>query len=165
MRSAFRSVFTAAAALAMVGAMACGSTTSTASHTSSSTNPGNGSASTPSTSGGGQLDPKVAMPNGFPSDFPVYPGARPTAQGQISSNGKTTWEVTWQTLDGLDKVQAFYTDKLKQGDWTISFEASATGTYSAIFTRKSDDKFGGILGADSTKKTGVTEVSVVLGQS
>jgi len=53
------------------------------------------------------------MPNGFPSDFPVYTGARLTAAKQVLANGQTTWGVVWETLDGVDQVQSFYVSLLR----------------------------------------------------
>src|ERR1700687_4023169 len=90
-----------------------------------------------STTDNGKLDPAVAMPNGFPSDFPVYPGARLIRANHVTSNG--------QTGDSLAAVHSFYMSRLNQGDWTISFNSSGSGGYSAIFTRKSNPKDAGLL--------------------
>jgi hypothetical protein len=99
----------------------------------------------PSPPDNGKLDPAVAMPNGFPSDFPVYSGARLTRANQVTANGQTTWGMEWETLDNLTAVQSFYTSKLNQGDWTLSYNSSDFGGYSAIFARKSNSKDAGLL--------------------
>jgi hypothetical protein len=99
----------------------------------------------PSPSDNGKLDPAVAMPNGFPSDFPVYSGARLTRANQVTANGQTTWGMEWETLDNLTAVQSFYMSKLNQGDWTLSYGGASNGGYSAIFTRKSNPKDAGLL--------------------
>lgn len=101
------------------------------------------------------------MPSGFPPDFPFYPGARLTAAAQFASNGQIAWGLEWETLDGADKVQAFYAARLAQGDWALSFSGIANGAYSAVFTRKSNSKVNGILGADGS--SGVTKISLALG--
>jgi ABC-type phosphate transport system substrate-binding protein len=62
---------------------ACGFST-----TSSKSSPASPSAS--GVAGSGKLDPAVSMPNGFPSDFPIYPGSRLTVAGQVTANGQTT---------------------------------------------------------------------------
>src|ERR1700687_1310053 len=98
-----------------------------------------------STTDNGKLDPAVAMPNGFPSDFPVYPGARLIRANHVTSNGQTTWGTEWETVDNLAAVHSFYMSRLNQGDWTISFNSSGSGGYSAIFTRKSNPKDAGLL--------------------
>jgi hypothetical protein len=68
--------------------------------------------------------------------------------------------MEWQTLDGVDKVQAFYTAKLATGDWSLSFPTSANGVFSATFNRKSNSKVGGILGIDGS--SGITKISLAL---
>jgi hypothetical protein len=127
--------------LALALGPACGATTT------SSTTPtpsAVGPSSTPSAAGG-QLDPAVAMPNGFPSDFPAYPGSRLTHASQATANGQTSWGMEWETLDTAAAVQTFYMSKLNQGDWTLPYSSSANGAYSAIFTRKSNSKDAGLL--------------------
>ena len=108
----------------------------------------------------GPLDAAVPTPAAFPADVPVYPGARLTAGAAFSATGVTTWGVEWETLDSVDKVKAFYTSKLSQGDWTIQFSGAANGTFSATFSRKSNSKFAGILGADGS--SGITKISMSL---
>ena len=139
MNPAGRVVLVLVAALALVLAPACGGTTT------SSTKSSQSRVTSSSPSDNGKLDPAVAMPNGFPSDFPVYPGARLTHASQVTANGQTTWGMEWETLDNLTAVQSFYTSKLNQGDWTISYGGAANGGYSAIFTRKSNPKDAGLL--------------------
>jgi hypothetical protein len=108
-----------------------------------------------------RLDAAVPTPAAFPTDVPVYPGARLTAGATFAANGQTTWGMEWETLDTVDKVQAFYQSKLSQGDWTIQFSGSANGQFSATFSRKSNSKSAGILGADGS--SGVTKISMSLG--
>jgi hypothetical protein len=120
---------------------ACGA--GTASSTTSTPSPLAAGSATPT--GNGNLDSAVAMPNGFPSDFPIYPGARLTHASQVTANGQTTWGMEWETLDNLAAVQSLYTSKLNLGDWTISYGSSGNGGYSAIFTRKSNPKDAGLL--------------------
>jgi hypothetical protein len=103
------------------------------------------------------------MPAGFPSDVPIYTGARLTAGAAFAANGQTTWGMEWETLDSVDKVQAFYAGKLSQGDWTVQISTVASGAFSATFSRKSNSKFAGILGADGT--SGVTKISMSLGSA
>jgi hypothetical protein len=110
-----------------------------------------------------KLDAAVPTPGGFPTDVPVYPGAQLTAGASFAANGQTTWGMEWETLDTVDKVQAFYTSKLSQGDWTVQFTGSANGQFSSTFSRKSNSKFAGILGADGS--SGVTKISMSLGGS
>ena len=139
----------------LAGAPACRLPGSSAGSTASSTRQ---ASVTPSPVG--PLDAAVPPPAAFPADVPVYPGARLTAGAAFSATGVTTWGVEWETLDSVDKVKAFYTSKLSQGDWTIQFSGAANGTFSATFSRKSNSKFAGILGADGS--SGITKISMSL---
>jgi hypothetical protein len=141
MNSAGRVVLGLVTVLVLALAPACGGTTAGGTKSSSSR-----VASSPSASpADGNLDPAVAMPNGFPPDFPVYPGARLVRANQVTANGQTTWGMEWETLDNLTAVQSFYMSKLNQGDWTLSFGGASNGGYSAIFTRNSNPKDAGLL--------------------
>lgn len=101
------------------------------------------------------------MPARFPADVPIYTGARLTAGAPFAANGVTAWGMEWETLDSGDKVQAFYADKLSQGDWTIKFSGNANGSFSAVFSRKSNSKVTGIISAEGS--SGVTKISLSLG--
>src|SRR5713226_4320639 len=116
MKSPVRLALALLVASMLAAASACGGSPSTASnspHASSTAK------TSPSPSGSAKLDPEVAMPKGFPADVPIYPGSRLTAAAMFTANGQTTWGMEWETLDGIDKVQVFYSSKLSQGDWNI----------------------------------------------
>jgi hypothetical protein len=144
-------------ALALVMAAACGGANTANATTKASSSRSAPAGPTPA----GKLDAAVTMPNGFPSDFPVYPGARLTAAKQVLANGQTTWGVVWETLDGVDRVQIFYTRKLNEGDWTLTYNGSTGGTFSAIVSRKSNQKDAGILTVES--ESNVTHIALALG--
>lgn len=107
-----------------------------------------------------RLDPAATPPPGFPAEVPVYPGARLTAGASFTSPGQVAWGMEWQTLDGVDQVQAFYRMKLSQGDWQITFNGYANQAFSANYSRKSNSKVGGLLGADGS--TGITRITLSL---
>jgi hypothetical protein len=100
------------------------------------------------------------MPPGFPADVPVYPNARLTQAAAFTSSGQTAWGMEWQTGDGVDKVEAFYKAKFSQGDWQINFNGSANGAFAANYSRKTNPKAGGLLGADGS--SGITRISLSL---
>src|SRR5438445_238056 len=91
----------------------------------------------------------------------VYAGARITAAKQVLANGQATWGVVWETLDSVDQVQSFYVSKLNEGDWTLTYNGSSTGTFSAIVSRRSNQKDAGILTVESESK--VTHIALALG--
>jgi hypothetical protein len=100
------------------------------------------------------------MPSGFPADVPIYPGSRLTAGATFTSSGQTAWGMEWETLETVDKVQAFYTSKFNQGDWTTSFKGTSNGSFSAVFARKSNSKVSGLVGAGVA--AGVTTITLSL---
>ena len=140
-------------------ALAASSCASTPTSSSRSTPP---SVASGSRAGGADvsLDPEVPLPSTFPSDVPIYSGARLTSAINFGSNGTTTWGMEWETVDGVDKVQAFYVARLAEGDWSLSFPTTANGAFSATFNRKSNSKVGGILGIDGS--SGITKISLAL---
>ena len=99
------------------------------------------------------------MPADFPTDVPVYSGARLTAAAKFSS-GQTTWGMEWETTDTVERVHTFYADKLSQGDWIIQFSGATATSFQAVFSRKSNSKSTGFLGADGS--SGVTRISLSL---
>jgi hypothetical protein len=141
---------------------ACGSTPPASSATSVST-ASPLSSDSPSPVSTGVLDPAVSMPYGFPSDFPIYPNARLTQASQVSANGQTTWGMLWETRDGVDSVQTFYLSKLNQGDFTVTFNGSTNGVFSAIFSRRSNQKDAGILGVEL--QSDVTHITLAFGMT
>jgi len=55
----------------------------------------------------------VSLPDGFPKDVPVYPGATVIA----SATAKNMMNVSLQTTDQPQQVKTFYQEKLKQNGW------------------------------------------------
>jgi hypothetical protein len=135
-----------AAAVFLLAASACSlppSATSSAA-TTARTEP----AGSPLAPASGVLDAEVAMPQGFPADFPIYPHARLTAAAPFASAGQTAWGMEWESTDVQAKVEAFYTKQLNQGDWVLTSTSHPNGAYSATFARKSDKNVQGTVGAD-----------------
>ena len=100
------------------------------------------------------------MPAGFPDDVPIYTKARLTAGVTFKSTGQVSWGMEWQTLDSVAKVQAFYADKMRQGDWAITFTNKANNNFSATFSRKSNSSVQGTLGAGTA--SGITRIDMSL---
>jgi hypothetical protein len=64
---------------------------------------------------------KVKVPEDFPKDIPVYPGATPIIHQSVK-NGRT---LELKTSDAADKVTAFYKEKLKAEGWKQVSESSS----------------------------------------
>jgi hypothetical protein len=85
------------------------------------------------------------MPNGFPSEFPIYPCSQLTygvAQPLEGFPGVVVWVMDWETRDSVDPVLTFYNSKLNEGDWTCATPpcvgvSRAAGGYLYPFYRKS----------------------------
>lgn len=145
------------AVAALLILMACSDGGSTAQSTSSALTSAEPS---PVVRPSGHLDAQVPVPDGFPNDVPVYAKARLTAGAAFKSSGQVSWGMEWQTLDTVDKVRAFYADKMNQGDWSITFTNTVSGSFSATFTRKSNSQVQGTLKSDGT--SGVTKILMSL---
>ena len=62
----------------------------------------------------------AAVPDNFPSDVPIYPGAQ-AAQGKgIDVEGSPQSAVQFVTNDALPEVHKFYSEQLQSKGWTIS---------------------------------------------
>jgi hypothetical protein len=159
MRSRLGAATVALFALALVAGAACAGSNSKAA-SSSRTEAASPKASPSLKPAGDRLDPEVAMPPGFPADVPIYPGARLTAAAAFGPAAQRAWGMEWETLDSVDRVQAFYSTRLSQGDWSIQFKGSANASFAATFSRKSNPRSMGSLGADGS--SGVTRISLSL---
>lgn len=69
----------------------------------------------------------VALPSGWPSDIPVYPGGKVISAAVMQGNPAVTFTVT----DSLDKVRAFYRDKFRS--WTLASETASQGESAFVF--------------------------------
>ncbi len=108
----------------------------------------------------GQLDAEVPVPQGFPSDIPIYKKARLTAGASFTSNGQVAWGMEWETLDSFAAVQAFYVKQFSQGDWSLTISSNAAGAFAATISRKSNPHVTGTLAID--KDRGLTKILLSL---
>lgn len=61
----------------------------------------------------------AAIPENFPSDLPVYPGAVPAQGKNASMEGREMAALQLLINDPPDKALAFYRDQLSATGWTI----------------------------------------------
>jgi hypothetical protein len=61
------------------------------------------------------------IPDNFPKDFPIYPGAKPagTMSGGNTQKDSIGFWVIFSSGDSVDKVKAYYDTELKAKGWTI----------------------------------------------
>lgn len=102
------------------------------------------------------------IPDNFPKDFPVYPGATVTSSlsGGQSGQGNGFW-LTLATGDSLDAVTTFYENAFASSGWTVESTYTANGT--ATQTVKKGSMSGSIsIGRDDSAQD--TQIVIVLGE-
>lgn len=103
-----------------------------------------------------------SLPSDFPSDFPVYSGAK--LAGSFSAKGddggnSTGTSVVWETSDDATKVGTYYKSQLAAAGYTIVTEYSSAGSTTFTFEKGDISGFMGVTkGSD-----GKTAISVTLG--
>jgi len=71
----------------------------------------------------GRFGENAEIPDGFPEDVPIYPGAD-VIGGMVAGDGGM---VTLQTRDDAEKVTAFYRENLVKEGWNIGQEMDLGG--------------------------------------
>ncbi|HEY8091321.1 MAG TPA: hypothetical protein VIF09_25835 [Polyangiaceae bacterium] len=69
---------------------------------------GQGSMTVVTDAGTVMLGSGAKIPEDFPKEVPVYPGASPTASIKTSEGARPAWTLTFETTDSKDKVAAYY---------------------------------------------------------
>lgn len=101
------------------------------------------------------------LPDTFPKDFPVYPGAKVTGVLSGTEKGQSTgaW-VTFTTADAKDTVASFYKTNLASNGWTEeSTFASGDTTTQTVSKGTMSGTVGITRAADATE----TQIIVMLG--
>lgn len=100
------------------------------------------------------------VPDTFPKDFPLYPGAKVTSSlsGAQTGEGSGFW-LTLSTADALDKVSDFYKKELADKGWTTQ------SSFSANDTTTQGIKKGSWQGSLSVGKSdSETQIIIILGE-
>lgn len=71
------------------------------------------------------------LPEGFPSNIPLYEGQKLTSSYRSSTDSGNTWSVTAETNDSVDKVDDYFDEKFT--GWTNEGEFAANGTTSTTY--------------------------------
>ncbi len=104
------------------------------------TNPptfGRNTTSTPSpTPTSGVEEANKQLPQDFPTNLPIYPGA--TLQEVITGDGSPTTTIRWQTSDPSNAIVSFYQRELKANNWEITTAPNDDGE--GVFTVKRDNQ-------------------------
>jgi hypothetical protein len=100
----------------------------------------------------------IPLPDGFPSDFPLYPGA--SAENTAWDSSQQAGEVLWLSTDSTAQLVEYYNKQLAQGDWENRPADPKATDPQILFRRKSQPADGGTLTIHRNPLNGVTRVSV-----
>jgi hypothetical protein len=102
------------------------------------------------------------IPDTFPQDFPLYPGAKVTSavSGAQSGQNNGFW-LTLSSTDSVDKVDAFYTSQFAANGWTVDSTFTANGTATETVSKSG---WSGSLAISSDSSTKETQIVIILGQ-
>lgn len=101
----------------------------------------------------------TSLPADFPSDVPLYPGAKIVATMGSNSPDGTGYLVNFETPDSADKVAAFYKEKLG-GSFKTAAEMNMNGALTLAYV-SADEKRNVTINAGPGN--GVTAVALVVG--
>ena len=104
---------------------------------------------------------KISLPVNFPSDFPIYNGAKLLVGRQdLDSGGNPLYLAGWSTKDDYSKVAAFYNQNLVAKGWLITKKTQPNANMKQYQFKKSTGLLRGILKIFKDPKTGETGFSV-----
>ncbi len=96
-------------------------------------------------SGGADLK----LPDDFPSDLPVYPGAKIISHFQTGTGNR---QIIFKSDDRTKKVYDFYLSKLEKSGWEIVQEMKMAPTYTLV-GKKGKRQAAVVIGDDHDKST------------
>lgn len=94
-----------------------------------------------------QSGKNVEIPADFPSDIPIYSGAKPLVAMQMEAQGQS---VTLESGDSLDAVYQFYVDAMQANGWTLDAQMD-WGGQKMIAAKKGDRTAAVSIGASDGK--------------
>ncbi len=103
---------------------------------------------------------QASLPEEFPKDVPIYPGAKLVVSSSATADGKTTFTAAYETEDDVKTVHGWYKKQLPKEGWTVQGETlTGTGTQStgAIMTNKGESQLTvAATRSQDNKKTTIT---------
>jgi hypothetical protein len=88
------------------------------------------------------------LPDGFPSDFPMFSPLTITGGMKVADGGVTKYTVTANATGVLSEVRSFYSSKLAAAGWAVKEQGSSTGET-------------GVVGLVCTKRANKANVQMV----
>jgi len=110
-----------------------------------------------------ELPEEVSLPSGYPSDVaPIPSGARVTDASSYTSEGKTSFAVSYLTKEDPQSVADFYSSKVPGNGWSESSRMSANGEFYLTYENQANGGELVVSVAPSSDYEGYTEVTLVL---
>lgn len=100
------------------------------------------------------------LPEGFPSDFPLYPEAKIVSSFTANGGETSGMSVVWESTVAPEKIITFYKAELPKGEWKIVSNFDREGSSTISFEK---DKISGFLGIAKGEKE-LSIISVTIGK-
>ena len=109
---------------------------------------------------GNEVSVGGGIPDDFPDDFPIYPGADVQGSYTGEQDGVSGSVVIWETGDSVDDVKAFYEAEFDGSPWAAEGSFNSAGSTLIGFTNSDSNKTGAVTLGESDGKT---TISVIIG--
>ena len=105
-----------------------------------------------------QTGSNVELPEGFPSDFPVYKKGKITAVMKSDYEGSQGYMITIETDDDIDSVSGWYEEELKKTGYDVKVTLKQLGLNSYVFEKKSPPIKGSVQIQDENGRTSLVVI-------
>src|SRR5207247_143120 len=75
------------------------------------------------------------VPDGFPSEFPLYKGNKPVTSFTIASQDGTTYFLVFGVKDKPDSILSYYLSQLDKDPWQVEAMQSSDEFTGIVFSR------------------------------
>lgn len=99
------------------------------------------------------------LPEGFPSDFPLYPGAKISSSWNASSEESKGYSLILETEAKPGEVDKYYKEELVKKGWKITSQFTDQESFTYTFEKGS---LNGLVGI-AVGEEGKTAISVTIG--
>jgi hypothetical protein len=110
-----------------------------------------------------ELPDEVALPNDYPSDVaPIPSGARVTDASSFTSEGNTSFAVSYLTKEDPDSIADFYGSKVPGNGWSETSRTSSNGEFFLSYENQAEGGELVVSVVSSNDYAGYTDVTLVL---
>jgi len=99
------------------------------------------------------------LPEGFPADFPLYPGAKIGSSWNANAENNKGYSLILETLDKPAEVDKYYKEELVKKGWKITSQFTDQTSFTYTFEKES---LNGLVGI-AVGEEGKTAISVTIG--